>query len=87
MKRLISVRLEEEDYARLLEEAKPFGGVGKWIVQMLSYCQTPEERDNGITEIIKTKADAIKIARSLPVNRVQHATSCTCMMCKPKEKL
>ena len=35
MKKLISVRLEEEDYAKLLAVAKPFGGVGKWISNML----------------------------------------------------
>ncbi len=41
---------------------------------------------DGIQSVIKTKADAVKIAKSLPVNRVQHAASCNCMMCKPKEK-
>jgi hypothetical protein len=35
MKKLISVRLEVEDYTKLLEVAKPFGGVGKWITNML----------------------------------------------------
>jgi hypothetical protein len=83
MKKLISVRLEEEDYVKLLAVAKPFGGVGKWISTMLNAGPVREISTISGTSIIKTKKEAVEVVKDLPKNRVTHSPTCTCMMCKP----
>lgn len=68
MKKLISVRLEEEDYKKLMVEAKPLGGVGKWIVANLYlFGNTPpvEKSEIETPVIIKTKEDALRKLESV----------------------
>jgi len=86
MKKLISVRLEEADYARLLKEAKSFGGVGKWITSQLSGYVYIESKEKIPDKIIKTRQDAVEAAKDLAskvLKKVSHSPGCKCLMCKP----
>lgn len=51
MKKLISVRLEEAVYSKLLEVAKPFGGVGKWIAIKLTTPTAPVVKEDTVKTV------------------------------------
>ena len=72
------VRLSREDKERLKVLAGPYGGVGGWVLAKMgdSVVEKP---------VIKTKVDAVRAVKTLPVSsgRATHSPTCGCLMCKP----
>ena len=76
------VRLSKEVKERLLVLAAPYGGVGGWVMAKMG--EVPVQ-PSVAPKVLKTKGDAVRAVKTLPVSsgRATHSPTCGCLMCKP----